>query len=87
MTEQVEIIDAIANLIDADSMLSYDYGAEGIFDHVDSIDHASATLIFFGKDDNPYEVRVRRVTEDDCLTDKDGIVPPAVMPHTGNDED
>ena len=86
MTDQVEIIDAIANVIDADSCLSYDYGAEGVFDHVDSVDHNSATLIFFGKDGNPYEVRVRRMTEEDCLTDKDGIVPPPMTPVTGKDE-
>ncbi len=73
--EQIDVIQAIANLIEADTTLRVDAGGEGVFQAVDSVDVASATLIFLAWDGNPYEVRVRRVTEADCLIDNDGVIP------------
>lgn len=72
----VEVIDAIGNCIEADASLSYDAGGEGIFEKIDSVDTDTGTLIVICNDSNPYEVRVRRVTEEDCIANRDGVVPP-----------
>ncbi len=78
--ELIDVIQAIANVIEADTTLRVDAGGEGVFQAVDSIDVASGTLIFLAWDGRPYEVRVRRVTEADCLIDKDGVIPDAITP-------
>jgi hypothetical protein len=80
-TSKVEVITALANVIDADTTLAYDSGGEGVFARVDTIDPNSGTLIFFDVHGDPYEVRVRRVTEADCVGDKDGVVPPPITPN------
>lgn len=73
----VEVIEAIGNCIGSDTTLAYTAGGEGIFEKIDSVDLASGTLIVFCNDGNPYEVRVRRVTEEDCAaTNGEGIIPP-----------
>lgn len=88
MYDPIEVIQAVANVLDGDAALRLDAGGEGVFEHVDSIDEASATLIVFCHDGNPYEVRVRRVTEADCATDPDGIIPPEpIMPKDDDDEE
>lgn len=75
----VNVIDAIGNCLEADASLIVSAGGEGVFHHIDSVDCASATLIVFCNDGNPYEVRVRRVTEADCEIDSDGIIPPPIV--------
>ncbi len=88
MSDTIEVIQAIANVIEADSTLSTTAGGEGVFTSVDSIDEGSATCIILCVDGMPYEVRVRRVTEADCLVDKDGVIPEPITPKDDyNDDD
>lgn len=82
---QVSVLQAIANVISADSTLRYDAGGEGVFKQVDSMDPPSGTLIFIAASGDPFEIRVRRVTEADCDIDTDGVIELMVTPDTGCD--
>lgn len=73
MNQPIEVIQAIADRLHG----------EGVFHHVDSVDEDSGTLIVFCTDGNPYEVRVRRVTEADVDIDNDGVLPGPITPQRG----
>ena len=70
MNEPIEVIQAIADRLHG----------EGVFHRVDSVDESSGTLIVFCTDGNPYEVRVRRMTEADVDIDIDGVLPGPITP-------